>query len=127
MWCCDPASNLHSLLSASCKDTKFSKFSAVEEFKKLEESLRGWASCSRAIRRALLPEAAVEHSRKVLEADSRVRSWQPDQHSGWGLLYRCSQAQVEFANPAGGAYPNGNVCLFGAALQIKCAACTRYP
>ena len=78
---------------------------AVAQFKQLEESLRGWSSCSKAIRRALLPETAVEHSQKVLEADSRLRSWQPSQQSHWGLLYRCSQAQVEFSNPAGRLCP----------------------
>ena len=85
---------------------------AVDDFKQLEESLRGWASCSRAIRRALLPEAAVEHSQKVLPPDSRVRSWQPDQQPDCGLLYRCSQAQVEFGNPAGALCPKTDVCLY---------------
>ena len=98
-----------------CKDLQ--RF-AVDDFKKLEESLRGWASCSRAIRRALLPEAAVEHSQRVLPPDSRVRCWQPDQNPVYGLLYCCSQAQVEFDNPAGGLFPNKGVCLYlGAAFS----------
>ena len=85
---------------------------AVDDFKELEESLRGWSSCSRAIRRALLPDAAVEHSQKVLPPDSRVRSWQPDQQPDCGLLYCCSQAQVEFGNPAGAICPKADVCLY---------------
>lgn len=74
---------------------------SVKQFKELEESLRGWASCPRQIRRALLPESAVDHSQKVLEADNRMRSWQPSQQSDWGLLYHCSQAQMDFSSPAG--------------------------
>lgn len=81
---------------------------AVAQFQQLEESLRGWGGCSRAIRRALLPEAAVEHSQKVLEADSRIRMWQRGQESEWGLLFHCSQAQVDFKSPAGRAV----VCLY---------------
>ena len=73
------------------------------DFKELEESLRGWVTCPKQVRRALLPEAAVEHSRKVLEADDRLRSWKPDPSSDWGLLYHCSQAAVDFDSPAGNA------------------------
>ena len=74
---------------------------AVEHFKQLEEALRDWSNCPKQIRRALLPEAAVEHSQKVLEADDRMRSWKPSQQSAEGLLYYCSQAQIDFNNPAG--------------------------
>jgi len=73
----------------------------VEHFKQLEEALRGWSSCPKQIRRALLPEPAVEHSQKVLEADSRLRSWRANPKSDWGLLYHSSQAFVDFNNPAG--------------------------
>ena len=89
--------------------------SAVAQFKQLEESLRGWGGCSKAIRRALLPEAAVEHSQKVLEADSRLRMWQLGQQSDWGLLYRCSQAQLDFKSPAGGAL---SVCTMCVPVQV---------
>ncbi len=73
----------------------------MEHFKQLEEALRGWSSCTKQIRRALLPESAVEHSQKVLEADSRLRSWRANPKSEWGLLYHSSQAFVDFNNPAG--------------------------
>ena len=73
----------------------------MKHFKQLEEALRGWSSCPKQIRRALLPEPAVEHSQKVLEADSRLRSWRADPKSEWGLLYHTSQAFVDFNNPAG--------------------------
>ncbi|DBA71137.1 TPA: PSII 6.1 kDa protein [Trebouxia sp. C0005] len=79
----------------------------VEHFKQLEEALRGWSSCPKQIRRALLPEAAVEHSQKVLQADSRLRSWRADPKSDWGLLYHSSQAFVEFDNPAVLVQPSG--------------------
>ena len=85
--------------------------SAVAQFKQLEESLRNWGGCSKAIRRALLPEAAVEHSQKVLEADSRIRMWQLGQQSDWGLLYRCSQAQLDVKNPAGEALSVSTMCV----------------
>ncbi len=74
---------------------------AVAHFKELEESLKGWAACPKQIRRALLPEVAVDHSQKSLEADNRLRRWQADPQSEWGLLYDCSQAQMDFNNPAG--------------------------
>ena len=73
------------------------------DFKELEEKLRGWVTCPKQVRRALLPELAVEHSRKVVEADDRLRSWKPDPSSDWGLLYHCSEAAVDFGRPAGTA------------------------
>jgi len=80
----------------------------VEHFKQLEEALRDWSSCPKQIRRALLPEPAVEHSQKVLEADSRLRSWRATPKSEWGLLYHSSQAFVDFNNPAGN---NPHMCF----------------
>lgn len=118
--CCDSARKLQPSPVHSCKHCERS---AVDDFKELEESLRGWASCSRAIRRALLPEAAVEHSQKVLPPDTRVRSWQPDQQPNCGLLYRCSQAQVEFGNPAGGLFQNKDICLYLVLKRTELSAC----
>ena len=73
------------------------------DFKELEERLRGWVACPKQARGALLPELAVEHSRKVVEADDRLRCWKPDPSSDWGLLYHCSEAAVDFSRPAGKA------------------------
>ncbi|KAL0051206.1 hypothetical protein WJX82_003759 [Trebouxia sp. C0006] len=83
------------------------QITTVEHFKQLEEALRDWSSCPKQIRRALLPEPAVEHSQKVLEADSRLRSWRATPESEWGLLYHSSQAFVDFNNPAVLVQPSG--------------------
>ncbi|DBB00042.1 TPA: hypothetical protein ACH3X1_013901 [Trebouxia sp. C0004] len=83
------------------------EITTVEHFKQLEQALRGWSSCPKQIRRALLPEPAVEHSQKVLEADSRLRSWRADPKSEWELLYHSSQAFVDFNNPAVLVQPSG--------------------
>ena len=72
---------------------------AVREFKELSDLLRG--HIPKALAKALLPEAAVDHARSAVELDTRMRRWRSQPDSPFELLYRSSQAEVRWSNPAG--------------------------
>ena len=72
---------------------------AVREFKELSDLLRG--HIPKALAKALLPEAAVDHARSAVEPDTRMRRWRPHPESPFELLYRSRQAQVRWSIPAG--------------------------
>lgn len=72
---------------------------AVREFKELSDLLRG--HIPKALAKALLPEAAVDHARSAVELDTRMRRWRPHPESPFELLYRSRQAQVRWSIPAG--------------------------
>ena len=71
------------------------------DFKLLEAVIKDWPDCSKAEKRALLPEASVEHAQKVLEPDNKLRSWKGHPGNDDSLLYACTQAQINLDNPAG--------------------------
>lgn len=81
--------------------TKCNACVAVGDFKLLQAVIKDWPDCPRAVKRALLPELSVEHAEQVLEPDNRLRSWKGHPTDDCCLFYCCSQAQLDFDNPAG--------------------------
>lgn len=73
---------------------------AVQDFCYLHEDIcQNWGQVPQAVLHALVPERAVEHSKKMLPRDYRMRIFMPKdcQH---GAMYLCQQAQVDLANSA---------------------------
>ena len=77
---------------------------AVRLFQELVECLEVNNHCPKLLTRALLPEAAMEHALRAVQADDRVRRWKPDAGSLYELQYICARGQVDWINPYGMLY-----------------------
>lgn len=91
---------------------------------KLQHYLEGWGHLSKTLRNALIPDASVEHAKKTLGRDDRMRVYMPAD-SQWGAMYPCKQAHIDWAgissinSSAGKALP----CPFQKpTLVLRCCA-----
>lgn len=104
-------------------------FAAVEEFLQLHNSLKSWAGVSNNLKKALTPDASVEHAMKMLGPDDRMRVFMSaDSH--WGAMYFCNQAQIDWASFSSINSSAGKVLLFpfeSPALVYRCCALLLLP
>ena len=88
---------------------------AVQDFCYLHEDIcQNWGPVPQVVINALVPDKAVEHSRKMLPRDYRMRIFMPKdcQH---GAMYLCQQAQVDLADST-----RAGTSLFAYCTAVDC-------